>query len=264
MIWSPATSRDVKCVVTRFLEKNVCNLREVFPSHRPAVKNLQNRRDNWIAAPTSRRRGHVDDKSAISQDMIREARNGDELAINALLNHYQNYLKLLADTQLARGVRRRVSASDVVQEALLDAFKQFENFRGTEPPQLVAWLRTILARRLADKLRFHHADKRDLRRERALEEALLQSSIIVERALASSDPSVTSKAIQAENAVELANAFDRLPAEYREVIMRREVQKQSFADVSEQMMRSPGAVRMLWVRALERLRREMKAGGDAS
>ena len=199
------------------------------------------------------------ESNSISSELIRQARKGDALAINALLDHYRNYLKLLARSQIDRRLRARVAPSDLVQETLLDAFQQFANFRGTEAGELLAFLRTILARRLADKFRFHHAKKRDLRRERALEEALIQSSIAVERALASPDPSVTSKAIHAERAVQLADALERLPQDYRDVVVLREVQKQSFEEVAMQMERTSGAVRMLWVRALERLRKEMGA-----
>ena len=200
----------------------------------------------------------MDHFEANASGLILAARQGDETALDRLLNHYRNYLKLLAQTQLDQRLRTRVSPSDLVQETLIDAFRDFNKFRGRKTGELAAWLRTILSRRLADQLRHHNAGKRDFRREQALEEAIHQSSVTIQRSLLSSDPSVATKVDEAERAISLANAIDRLPPDYRSVIMLREVEHLSFDEVAKRLQRSSGAVRMLWVRALERLRKELE------
>ena len=59
----------------------------------------------------------------------------------------------------------------------------------------------------------------------------------------------------------LAEALARLPDDAREVILLRNLEGLSHEAIAERMERSPGAVRMLWVRALARLRDEV-AGRD--
>jgi RNA polymerase sigma-70 factor (ECF subfamily) len=45
-----------------------------------------------------------------------------------------------------------------------------------------------------------------------------------------------------------------LPDDYRTVIMNRNLEDLSHEEVAERMNRTPGAVRMLWLRALAELR----------
>ena len=60
-----------------------------------------------------------------------------------------------------------------------------------------------------------------------------------------------------EQELRLAEVLGRLPDDYREVIVLRNLEGLSHEEVARRMGRSIGAVRMLWVRALSRLRREL-------
>jgi RNA polymerase sigma-70 factor (ECF subfamily) len=55
----------------------------------------------------------------------------------------------------------------------------------------------------------------------------------------------------------LAEVLDRLPDDYRTVIVLRNLEGLSHEEVAARLGRNVGAVRMLWVRALARLRREL-------
>jgi RNA polymerase sigma-70 factor (ECF subfamily) len=57
-----------------------------------------------------------------------------------------------------------------------------------------------------------------------------------------------------EEAVELADRLAQLPASYREVLVLRNLQGLPFDEVAERIGRSVGATRMLWLRAIEKLR----------
>jgi RNA polymerase sigma-70 factor, ECF subfamily len=61
-----------------------------------------------------------------------------------------------------------------------------------------------------------------------------------------------------EQQVLLADALERLPADYREVIILRNLEDLSYDEIAQRMGRTPGAVRMLWVRALAQLRAEAR------
>ena len=55
----------------------------------------------------------------------------------------------------------------------------------------------------------------------------------------------------------LADVLARLPADHREVIILRTLEGLPHEEVARRMGRTPGAVRMLWVRALAGLRAAM-------
>src|SRR6188768_875733 len=73
------------------------------------------------------------------ETLLRAARGGDEQQLGQLLTLYRNYLTILASTQLDARLRRRVSPSDLVQEAMLGAYRDFATFRGTTERELLAW-----------------------------------------------------------------------------------------------------------------------------
>jgi RNA polymerase sigma-70 factor (ECF subfamily) len=102
------------------------------------------------------------------------------------------------------------------------------------------------------------AEKRDVRREISLEQIgkrLEQSTARLESLLAEPGDSPSGHAQRNEQEIMLADALAELPGDYRQVIMLRHIEGLPFEEVAERMDRSCGAVRMLWLRALERLRK---------
>jgi RNA polymerase sigma-70 factor (ECF subfamily) len=63
-----------------------------------------------------------------------------------------------------------------------------------------------------------------------------------------------------EHAVDVANQLAQLRPQYREVIIMRNLQGLSFEEIAERMERNPGAVRMLWLRAIDRLKQTAQGG----
>lgn len=55
----------------------------------------------------------------------------------------------------------------------------------------------------------------------------------------------------------LRQALERLSDDHRQVIVSRNLDLLSFVEIGREMDRSPDAVRKLWLRALEALRREL-------
>jgi len=194
--------------------------------------------------------------------LIASARAGDPESLDRLLRQYGNYLQILAQTQMGAKLRQRVAPSDLAQDTLVLAFRRFGQFRGATEKELLAWLRRILARRLADHVKKHKSLKRDLRRDVSLEDALRQSSMHVQRALADGIGSPSSLAARRENAVLLADLLAQLPEDYREVLILRHLERLDFARIAVRMGRSAEAVRQLWVRALEQFRQNAKVNGD--
>jgi RNA polymerase sigma-70 factor (ECF subfamily) len=190
--------------------------------------------------------------------LVSHARAGDTSSIGVLLDQYRNYLMVLASTQLENRLQPRVSPSDVVQETMLRAHKNFGQFRGTTEAELLAWLRQILVNNLAKFVEQHLlAARRDVRREVSIERlgaALEQSTVQLAALLPAEGKSPSMAVQQREEAVQLADRLAQLPADYREVLVLRNLQSLPFEEVAQRMERSVGATRMLWLRAIEKLR----------
>jgi RNA polymerase sigma-70 factor (ECF subfamily) len=186
--------------------------------------------------------------------------------LGELLELYRNYLKLLARSQVDLHLRSRADASDLVQETFLDACRDFHQFRGHTEAELVAWLKKILIYNVAKLVqRQILAKKRDARRDVSLDghiAAITQSSAHWEAALASAQSTPSVQVLRRERAAVVADYLAQLPPAYREVILLRNLEGLAFAEVARRMHRSPGAVRILWVRALDQLRKVLQGKGQ--
>jgi len=194
----------------------------------------------------------------VPDQLIAQARGGDPVALGRLLELYRNYLRLVARSLIGVALRVKLEPSDLVQETFLKAHRDFSDFAGQSEVELLAWLRRILARSLADQVKHHRRKGRDHRREESLDLLLEQSSLTVQNALANHGSSPSERVSRREQAVLLADAVSNLPADYREVFILRTLEHVPFDQIAVQMSRSVGAVRMLWARALERLDRLME------
>ena len=201
--------------------------------------------------------------SPTPQELLNHARAGDDRARGQLLESYSRYLTLLARVQTGRRIQNKVDPTDIVQETFLEANRQFPNFRGTSEPELLAWLRTILAGQIALTFRRYLGTKgRDVKLERDLADQIDQSSAAMDRGLVASTSSPSHRAARREQAVLLADALGRLPDDYREVIILRHLEQLPFAEVAARMNRSEDSVQKLWVRGLAKLKQSL--GGTAA
>lgn len=176
------------------------------------------------------------------------------------LMRYEPWLKLLARLEIESRLQAKFSPSDAVQQTLLEAWRDWDNFRGESDAQRMAWLRAILAHQLARLERhFARAKKRDVSREVSIQQSLDRSSLRLDHMLAADDDSPSGQAQRREQQLQLVEVLDRLPDDYRQVLVLRHLEDLPHEAIARRLNRSEGAVRMLWVRALARLRKEMSA-----
>jgi RNA polymerase sigma-70 factor, ECF subfamily len=199
---------------------------------------------------------------AVPEKLLAEVRRGRKEHLGVLLELYRNYLYLLARTQIDLHVQARASPSDLVQETFLEAYRDFRQFKGTTAAELMGWLRRILVHNLGRLVQKQvQAGKRSTRREVALDQqvhALEESAVRIEEALVSPWSSPSAQAQRRELATVLADQLARLSPDHREVIVLRNLEGLEFAAVARRMGRSSGAVRVLWLRALDQLRQLLK------
>jgi RNA polymerase sigma-70 factor, ECF subfamily len=194
-------------------------------------------------------------KSTIIDRLIDEARRQSPGALDRLLESYRNFLRLLARTGIDSSLRGKADPSDLVQETLLKAHQHFDQFQGKTEAELIAWLRRILARNLADLVRkFKVSGARAVGREQSLDELFGAASRAVLGLVAANGHSPSQSAQRREMSIILADALAELALDHREVVVLRTLEGRDWPEVAQAMGRSPGAVRLLWARALKKLR----------
>jgi RNA polymerase sigma-70 factor (ECF subfamily) len=187
----------------------------------------------------------------------------DAEAIGRILDRFRDYLRLLARVQLDPRLQSKIDPSDVIQQTLLEAFQKRGQFQGTTHAELAAWLRQMLAHNLADALRAFSQQKRDVARERSLEEALHASSVRLERFLAGDQSTPGERAERQERALRLASALAGLPEAQREAIVLQYWHGLTLAQIGVQLERTPAAVAGLLKRGLKQLRQMLQEGEDS-
>lgn len=180
------------------------------------------------------------------QATLELARQGDGHALGTLLESFRPYVRAIVQPFRDERLQARIDDSDLIQNAMLEASRAFAGFRGTTVAELAVWLRQIVLRTAGMTLRDQaHTGKRDLAREQPVANL---GNLPAE----SSTPSA--QAIRNEEAARMAEALSRLPADMQRVLVGRHVDGLAHGDIARQMGRSEGAVRVLYVRALDRLR----------
>jgi RNA polymerase sigma-70 factor (ECF subfamily) len=192
------------------------------------------------------------------EQLLGLARAGSAPALGQLLERYRSDLAVLARLQIGPRLQGKADASDLIQEAFLEAHRNFAQFRGTGEGEFRGWLRQILVSRLGELVRrYLKTRRRDVRRERALAPEAESSSQAPDPGLIAPHSSPSQQAARREQAVRLADALGRLPEDYRAVILLHHMEGQPLPEVARRLGRSVPSVEKLWARALGRLSRTL-------
>src|SRR5262249_41797449 len=182
------------------------------------------------------------------QTALEQARDGDAQALGALLDSFRPYVRCLVRALGGEQQQPRLGESDLIQDALLEAHRRFAQFRGDTVAELTAWLRQIVLRTAGPALRNHLTSGKN---DPAPDEVVAQ---LPTRADASPSPSL--HASRQEHAVQIAQAIGRLPDEMQQVLLGRHLDGLAYAELAQRLGHNEGAVRVLYTRALRRLREE--------
>lgn len=187
---------------------------------------------------------------------IVRAREGSVSAVGQLLDHYRPYLLHTANAEIPSELAAKVAPSDVVQDACLQATRDFPQFRGRTEVELRAWLRRILLHNLKDvQKRFQATQKRDVAREVASPTISGRSDAVGSPVCPERSPSALAAARESLAALERAMA--ELDEDHRRAIQLRHFDRKSFKQIGEALGRSEDAARKLWGRAIDKLAEAM-------
>src|SRR6516162_2773254 len=95
------------------------------------------------------------DNSAETARLLEQARAGDQAALNELFGRNRARLRRMVELRLDRRLQSRIDASDVVQEAYVDAVRRLDEYLRQANYPLFLWLRQIVGERLLKLHRYH-------------------------------------------------------------------------------------------------------------
>lgn len=194
-----------------------------------------------------------------------EAISPDPLAALAgVIESCRSYLLLVAERAMAPDLRAKEAASDLVQEAMVEAQRAAGRWTGQAEAtdELRAWLRRFLEHKIAHAARrYRGTGKRRIGREVPL--ATVEADPVMAETLVANQTSVGTRAARREEEAVLRLAIDRLPERMRQAVLWRHHENCSFDEIGRRLGCSNVAARKLWLRALQRLQDELKDGAGA-
>lgn len=195
--------------------------------------------------------------------LLAEARAGSSDALGMLIQWRRTILESQIAGDFPCSLRSKVNASDIFQEAAVEAHRDFLSFLGASEGEFFAWLKAIVDHTLRDMVRYYEGvQKRDIKREVRLGDG--SGSTADERTLGEErNPELS--AIRHEEDSALQKTIDQLCPDHRTVIDLRIFEDLHFKDVGARMGRSEGGARKLFDRAVRALKKRGPPGrGDDS
>ena len=186
-------------------------------------------------------------------ELLQAAREGNPAAVDRLLDRHRESLRRMVAARVYGGVARRVDASDIVQDALVEANRRLSEY--LREPQLPfhAWLRGLARDRLVDTFRRQLAAKCDVGREESLA-AGDATWTGPGREFADSELTPAAMLLKQEFQKRFLAALEQLPEEARDVILMRHSEHLTNSQVAELLGMSEAAAGMRYLRALRQLK----------
>src|SRR5579872_6691266 len=181
-------------------------------------------------------------------DLVERARARDEAAIRAIIQRHNRRLYRLSRSIL----RDDHEAEDVLQETYLKAFTRLSEFRGDS--SLGTWLCRIAMNEALGRLRRRHPTK-----ELTTMEETEDGAEIIRFPAAGPEFDPERLTAQREMRRLLEQAIDRLPDEFRVVLIARAIEEMSVEETASVLGLKPETVKTRLHRARHRLRKMLES-----
>lgn len=198
-----------------------------------------------------------------SQDELRklEASQGDQCALDELLERYRERLGRLVKLRLDDRVRGRIDASDVIQETYVEASQRLNEYLREPTVPFFVWLRFLTIQKLTLLHRRHlGVQARDAGREVAMHSGPMPAgaSAALAAQLVGQLTSPSSAAMKAEMKIRLQDALNAMDPIDREVLVLRHFEQLGNGEIAHVLGLSESAACNRYVRALEKLRKQLE------
>lgn len=187
-------------------------------------------------------------------ELIQAARDGDDTALNEIWQQLRSYLLIFADQRLDEGLTGKLDASDIVQQSLMEAHRDFGTFRGQTEDELKSWISRLVVHNLMDAgRRFRQSQQRSVGKE-------VEWSAQSDMSAARHQTSASSLVRRRETDDELLRAVAKLPERSQQILELRHRMGLSHAEVAEELGMTEAATRKLWSRIVEELQERLASG----
>lgn len=199
-----------------------------------------------------------------TDNLIADARQGDDEARQALLARHRSRLRRMVAVHLDRRLAPRVDPSDVVQETLGEAAAKLSGYLRDRPLPFYPWLRRLALERL---VKLHRRHVRTQRRSIAREEPGVlnlpdESAVQLAQKLIDTGSSPSKHVVREELRRRVRVALAQLGKVNRDVLVMRYLEGLATSDIAAALGLSEAAVKMRHLRALDSLRKLMADDED--
>jgi len=205
-------------------------------------------------------------QSEKTQDLLNEVADGDRSAVNRLMDRHRDAVRRMVQMRLDQAVARRVDASDVVQDVLLEASQRLTDYLQHPAMPFHLWLRQLAKDRIIDMHRRHRgAQRRSVDREQNFSGVGNDEQSAADLAALLRDAELTpaAAALRKELQTRFVAALQQMDEGDREIIVMRHFEHLGNSEAAEALGLSAPAAGMRYLRAIRRLR-ELLGGDDSS
>jgi RNA polymerase sigma-70 factor, ECF subfamily len=206
------------------------------------VSDASNKTSNPAERPTDDQPTLLSDEPTI--ELVVRAREGDRLAVEALLQRSIPSLRRFAHGRLPAAARGSLDTGDLVQETVLHVLRRLDTFEPRHVGAMQAYLRQSVINRIRDEVRRigRHPTPVDLPED-----------------LASEIPSPLEEAVRAEAYDRYRAVLAQLSPRDREMVVARIEAQWNLGEIAQRFnMRTVDGARMAVTRALRRLMERLK------
>ena len=191
-----------------------------------------------------------------TEQLLADVREGDLDAVNHLLERHRESVRRMIDLRMDQLLKRRVDASDIVQEVMIEANRRLQTYLQDPVMPFHLWLRQMAKDRLIDAHRRHRgAARRTLDREQTqVANFTGESSLDLLAQLRDQELTPAAAATWHELQRRFKTACHQLDPQDQEIVLMRHFEHLSNAEAATALNLSPQAASMRYLRAIRRLR----------
>jgi len=97
-----------------------------------------------------------------TEQLLSRAREGDGSAVNQLIDRHRDAVRRMIDLRMDQVLKRRVDASDIVQEVMIEANRRLQDYLQNPVMPFHLWLRQMAKDRLTDSTSEHRPGLEEL------------------------------------------------------------------------------------------------------
>lgn len=192
-----------------------------------------------------------------TEELLAQAKDGDDKAVNQLMDRHRNSLRQLVRMRLDQKIQRRVDVSDVVQDILVEANRRMQRYLNDPIMPFHLWLRQIARDRIIDAHRRHRvSSRRSVDREQPMSapRGYDQSSMQLAAIIGDERLTPAAAALQKEIAGRIELAITKLDDKDSEIVIMRHYEMLTNQEIATALELTEPAASMRYLRAVRRLK----------